>query len=119
MTFYVTSPNFDVLSVIINFLLAKNHRKNILKRTICEGMQATNINMPSAIIKSRIKNEHFLKTPATWIRIPAGTFKRFDFKSLLCVGIRLETSTEFATRVPDTHYLTGTRVLVTVNLVSD
>ena len=34
MTFYVTSPNFHVLSVIINFLLAKNHRENILKRTI-------------------------------------------------------------------------------------
>ena len=30
-----------------------------------------------------------------------------------------ETSTEFATRVPDTHYPTGTRVLLTVNLVSD
>ena len=34
MTFYVTSPNFDVLSVIINFLLAKNHPENILKRVI-------------------------------------------------------------------------------------
>ena len=34
MTFYVRSPNFDVLCVIINFLLAKNHRENILKRTI-------------------------------------------------------------------------------------
>ena len=34
MTFYDTSPNFHVLSVIINFLLAKNHRENILKRTI-------------------------------------------------------------------------------------
>ena len=34
MTFYVTSPNFDVLSMIIIFLLAKNHRENILKRTI-------------------------------------------------------------------------------------
>ena len=33
--------------------------------------------------------------------------------------IRVETSTEFATRVPDTHYPMGTRVLVTVNLVSD
>ena len=32
---------------------------------------------------------------------------------------RVETSTEFASRVPDTHYPTGTRVLVTVNLVSD
>ena len=32
---------------------------------------------------------------------------------------RVETSTEFTTRVPDTHYPTGTRVLVTVNLVSD
>ena len=36
MTFYVASPNFDVLSVIINFLLAKNHRENILKRTIIQ-----------------------------------------------------------------------------------
>ena len=35
------------------------------------------------------------------------------------VGSRVETSTEFPTRVPDTHYPTGTRVLVTVNLVSD
>ena len=34
-------------------------------------------------------------------------------------SFRVETSTEFATRVPDTHYPTGTRVLVTVNLVSD
>ena len=34
MTFYVTSPNFDVLSLIIIFLLAKNHRENILTRTI-------------------------------------------------------------------------------------
>ena len=34
MTFYITYPNFDVLSVIINFLLVKNHRENILKRTI-------------------------------------------------------------------------------------
>ena len=33
--------------------------------------------------------------------------------------IRVETSTVFATRVPDIHYPTGTRVLVTVNLVSD
>ena len=32
---------------------------------------------------------------------------------------RVETSTEFATRVPDTHYPMGTWVLVTVNLVSD
>ena len=32
---------------------------------------------------------------------------------------RVETSTEFATRVPDTHYPKGTRVLITVNLVSD
>ena len=35
------------------------------------------------------------------------------------VWFRVETSTEFTTWVPDTHYLTGTRVLVTVNLVSD
>ena len=28
------SPNFNVLIVIINFLLGKNHRKNILQRTI-------------------------------------------------------------------------------------
>ena len=35
------------------------------------------------------------------------------------VWIRVETSTEFATRVPVTHYPTGTRVLVTVDLVSD
>ena len=28
-------------------------------------------------------------------------------------------STDFATRVPDIHYPTGTRVLVTVNPVSD
>ena len=34
MTFYVASLNFDVLSVIIDFLLAKNHRENILKRPI-------------------------------------------------------------------------------------
>ena len=34
MTLYVTSPNFDVLIVIIIFLLAKNHRENILQRTI-------------------------------------------------------------------------------------
>ena len=40
-----------------------------------------------------------------------------EHKSVL--GSRVETSTEFATRVPDTHYPTGTRVLVTVNLVSD
>ena len=32
---------------------------------------------------------------------------------------RVETSTDFATRVPNTHYPTGTRVLVTVNLVFD
>ena len=35
------------------------------------------------------------------------------------LGGRVETSTDFAIRVPDTHYPTGTRVLVTVNLVSD
>ena len=35
------------------------------------------------------------------------------------MATRLETSTDFATRVPDIHYPTGTRVLVTVNLVSD
>ena len=40
-------------------------------------------------------------------------------KTLDIMNIRVETSTEFATRVPDTHYPTGTRVLVTVNLVSD
>ena len=34
MTFYFASPNFNVLNVIINFLLAKNQCKNILKRTI-------------------------------------------------------------------------------------
>ena len=34
MTLYVTSPNFNVQFVIINFLLAKNHRENILQRTI-------------------------------------------------------------------------------------
>ena len=34
MTFYVTSPNFDVLSLISNFLQANNHRENILMRTI-------------------------------------------------------------------------------------
>ena len=33
-------------------------------------------------------------------------------------AIRVETSTDFATRVPNIHYPTGTRVLVTVNLVS-
>ena len=31
---------------------------------------------------------------------------------------RVEMSTEFPTRVPDTHYPTGTQVLVTVNLLS-
>ena len=40
-------------------------------------------------------------------------------KTFLGVASRVETSTEFATRVPDTHYPTGTRVLVIVNLVSD
>ena len=34
MTLYVTSPNFNVLIIIINFLLAKNDRENILQRTI-------------------------------------------------------------------------------------
>ena len=34
MTFNVASPNLDVLSLIIDFLLAKIHRENILKRTI-------------------------------------------------------------------------------------
>ena len=34
MTMYVTSPNFNILIVVINFLLAKNHRENILQRTI-------------------------------------------------------------------------------------
>ena len=34
MTLYVRSPNFDVLSVIITFLLTKIHRENILKITI-------------------------------------------------------------------------------------
>ena len=34
MTFYVMSPNFDILSVIIIFLLANSHYENILKRTI-------------------------------------------------------------------------------------
>ena len=38
MTLYVMSPNFDVLIVIINFLLAKNHRQNILQRTISAHM---------------------------------------------------------------------------------
>ena len=37
----------------------------------------------------------------------------------LVLVTRVETSTDFATRVPDTYYPTGTRVLVTVNLVSD
>ena len=41
MTLYVTSPNFHVLSVIINFLLAKNHRENILKRTIASSAIAS------------------------------------------------------------------------------
>ena len=34
MTLYVTSPNFNVLIIIINFLLATNDRENILQRTI-------------------------------------------------------------------------------------
>ena len=38
---------------------------------------------------------------------------------LLSVNSRVEMSTDFATWVPDIHYPTGTRVLVTVNLVSD
>ena len=32
---------------------------------------------------------------------------------------RVETSTDFAIRVPDTNYPMGPRVLITVNLVSD
>ena len=39
--------------------------------------------------------------------------------SSFVVECRVETSTDFATRVPDIHYPTGARVLVTVNLVSD
>ena len=35
------------------------------------------------------------------------------------IATKVETSTDFATRVPDTHYPMGTRVLVTVNHVSD
>ena len=35
------------------------------------------------------------------------------------VPTRVETSTDFATGVPDIHYPTGTQVLVTVNFVSD
>ena len=35
------SPNFNVLIVIINFLLAKNHRENILQRTIVSSANAT------------------------------------------------------------------------------
>ena len=46
MTFYVTSPNFDVLSVIINLLLAKNHRENILKRTISAHVTVTTDTRP-------------------------------------------------------------------------
>ena len=42
-----------------------------------------------------------------------------SFLYFFIVSIRVETSTDFATRVPDIHYPTGTRVLVTVNLVSD
>ena len=32
---------------------------------------------------------------------------------------RVETDTDFATQVPDTHYPMGTQVLIRVNLVSD
>ena len=39
MTLYITSPNFNVLIVISNFLLAKNHRENILQRTISKHVQ--------------------------------------------------------------------------------
>ena len=35
------------------------------------------------------------------------------------IRTRVETSTDFATRVPDTRYPMGTRVLVTVNIVCD
>ena len=43
-----------------------------------------------------------------------------DFGGKQCTSItRVETGTDFATRVPDTHYPMSTQVLVTVNLVSD
>ena len=50
-------------------------------------------------------------------------FQCYMLRSLLTQSFnivnRVEMSTDFATRVPDIHYPTGTRVLVTVNLVSD
>ena len=64
----------------------------------------------------------------TWCPIGSYSFSVFGlntfyFKSheqgLGRAHIRVEMSTEFTTRVPDTRYPTGTRVLVTVNLVSD
>ena len=37
ITLYVTSTNFNALTVIINLLLAKQHCKNILKRPIARN----------------------------------------------------------------------------------
>ena len=56
--------------------------------------------------------------PNNSCEIPVGLISRLQ-KTASNSKVRVETSTEFATRVPDTHYPTGTRVLITVNLVSD
>ena len=55
------------------------------------------------------------------VHVPMQQYGTFlpEVNKILCLSVRVETSTDFATRVPDTHYPTGTRVLVTVNLVSD
>ena len=46
-------------------------------------------------------------------------FNHYAGESYDNIFARVETSTDFATWVPDIHYPTGTQVLVPVNLVSD
>ena len=51
--------------------------------------------------------------------IIGGVFTGMYLQEIYMFTSRVETSTDFATRVPNIHYPMGTRVLVTVNLVSD
>ena len=74
MTFYVTSPNFQVLSVIINFLLAKNHRENILKRTIAKKSTFWNLGLiENACAPYSSKGAHSLV--CAWANFPQMHFR--------------------------------------------
>ena len=85
MTLYVTSPNFNVLIVIINFLLAKNHRENILQRTI-----------PQVWGKKPLKSFFYIICSCIFVNW-------FQQKKLRCMKSTLIEHFKYALRISHSH----------------